>query len=154
MNEVGSEDPSADSGCAPPPQTTCSHQASQTSTWALSSKWWSALARPPCCVPPVATQIPRSPGTRTSCPSTPAPATGGSSSFAQVRGAQGAAIFVPSATVWVPRVAFLCFLDVVTLIDLDFTAGPVWCSATVLRPGPAASCPPTGKRPFLVWSKK
>lgn len=62
--------------------------------------------------------------------------------------------FVPSANVWVPRVGFLRFADVVTLIDLDFTAGPVWCSATFLRPGPAAICPRTGKWQFLLWSQK
>lgn len=52
------------------------------------------------------------------------------------------------------RFPTLAFLDVVTLIDLDFTAGPVWCSATVLRPGPAAICPPTGKWPFFALEQK
>lgn len=66
-------------------QRTCSHQVSPTLTWALSLKWWNALEQPPCSVLPVATLTQKSPGTKTSCPLTPVPVMGGSSSYAQVR---------------------------------------------------------------------
>lgn len=67
------------------PQRTFFQPGSPTSTWALSSRWWNAPVRPPCCAPPAVTPTPRSPGTKTSCPSTPTQVTAESNSCAQVR---------------------------------------------------------------------
>lgn len=83
-------------------QRTYSHPASLTLTWALSSKWWSALEQPPCSVLPAATLTQKLPGSRISCRSTRLITTGESSSSAQVINAffpffppQSSLLFVP-----------------------------------------------------------
>lgn len=92
-------------------QRTYSHPASLTLTWALSSKWWSALEQPPCSVLPVATLTQKSPGTKTSCPLTPVQVMGESNSYAQVRKAR--ALPFSSLITWAllfPRTFFATWL--------------------------------------------